>query len=506
MTSGSPRIPVIDVFAGPGGLSEGFWRTGRFDIRLSIEKDVHAYQTLKLRAFVHQFHYLRAPDDYYRLLTGEITTGDLYKLHPDAARAAEAEAWLAELGSASCADEGVDQRIVQALKGSHDGSWILIGGPPCQAYSLVGRSRRRNDPNFEKDPRHVLYRQYLRIIACHRPTVFVMENVTGILTSRLEGSRIFPRIVADLKDPGQALGIAGSAQYQLFSLRNGALSDDAESPWNFVLNAEDYGIPQARHRVILIGVRADVRTEPTRLRTATARATVADVLQDLPKLRSKLSKEEDSSQKWIGCLQAMAQEAWFKQLSDSQLHDRLCKNIRSLDSTLPTQGGSLCGNRPSPRLSKWILDNRVQDPPNHEVRGHMRTDLWRYLYAATFAAKYGRSPTIEDFPRSLWPHHANLVSATKHPIFGDRFRVQILEKPSKTIMAHISKDGHYYIHPDPLQCRSLTVREAARLQTFPDNYLFCGPRTEQYHQVGNAVPPLLAYQIALAVSHVFKSD
>lgn len=503
MTSGSPRIPVIDVFAGPGGLSEGFWRTGRFDIRLSIEKDVHAYQTLKLRSFVHQFRYLHAPDSYYRLLSGQIQADQLYKMYPDKAAVAAKRTWLAELGSASCTNETVDRRIEEALQDNHDDPWILLGGPPCQAYSLVGRSRRRNDPDFEKDPRHVLYQQYLRIIARHRPTVFVMENVTGILTSRLGGSEIFPKIIADLRDPGKALEIAGSAQYTLFPLRDDTLNGDGQLPWSYVLNAEDYGIPQARHRVILVGVRADVQTEPTRLQTVTSRATVADVLEGLPRLRSTLSKEEDSSEKWIACLQAIVQEGWFKKISDPWLKDQLRANISSLDPLLPTTGGCLRSNMASSRLSRWIRDKRVTIPPNHEARGHMRSDLWRYFYAATFAEKRHKSPTIEDFPRGLWPHHANLINTGGHAIFGDRFRVQLGEGPSTTVMAHISKDGHYYIHPDPLQCRSLTVREAARLQTFPDNYLFCGPRTEQYRQVGNAVPPMLAREIAQAVYSVF---
>jgi DNA (cytosine-5)-methyltransferase 1 len=368
---------------------------------------------------------------------------------------------------------------------------------------LVGRSRRTNDPDFEKDPRHVLYRQYLRIIAQHGPTVFVMENVTGILTSRLGGSKIFPRIVSDLRDPGKALGIAGSAKYNLFSLKDETLNGDAGSPWSYVLNAEDYGVPQARHRVILVGVRADIETEPARLHPEVSRSTVADALTDLPRLRSTLSKEDDSPAAWIACLQAMVQEEWFEKMPDSSLQKRLKANIRSLDPELGTAGGRLRGwKQPSP-LSIWIRDERIAVPPNHEARGHMRSDLWRYFYAATYAGEYHRSPTIEDFPKALWPHHANVVNTEGHPIFGDRFRVQLLQGPSTTVMAHISKDGHYYIHPDPLQCRSLTVREAARLQTFPDNYLFCGPRTQQYHQVGNAVPPMLAAKIAQAVCSVF---
>ena len=139
---------------------------------------------------------------------------------------------------------------------------------------------------------------------------------------------------------------------------------------------------------------------------------------------------------------------------------------------------------------------------NHQTRGHIRKDLYRYLFAAVFAQKEGRSPLLEDFPKTLLPKHENVADALEETKFNDRFRVQVAGRPSTTVVSHISKDGHYFIHYDPLQCRSLTVREAARLQTFPDNYRFEGHRTEQYKQVGNAVPPLLARQIAEIVAGI----
>jgi DNA (cytosine-5)-methyltransferase 1 len=154
------------------------------------------------------------------------------------------------------------------------------------------------------------------------------------------------------------------------------------------------------------------------------------------------------------------------------------------------------------RETTWFADARLHGACNHETRGHIRKDLHRYFFAAVFAKKRGRSPLLEDFPRALLPNHENVADALKETKFNDRFRVQLASRPSTTIVSHISKDGHYYIHYDPSQCRSLTVREAARLQTFPDNYFFEGPRTEQYKQVGNAVPPLLAKQIAQIVAEL----
>jgi DNA (cytosine-5)-methyltransferase 1 len=158
----------------------------------------------------------------------------------------------------------------------------------------------------------------------------------------------------------------------------------------------------------------------------------------------------------------------------------------NIDTSMPTA------------LRSWYHDPRLGGATLHETRAHMRSDLHRYLFASCYAAEFGCSPILAQFPEGLLPDHGN-VDDEDIP-FADRFRVQISQYPSTTIVSHISKDGHYYIHPDPSQCRSLTVREAARLQTFPDNYFFEGNRSEQYVQVGNAVPPYLARQIAGVVS------
>lgn len=172
-----------------------------------------------------------------------------------------------------------------------------------------------------------------------------------------------------------------------------------------------------------------------------------------------------------------------KRTSENQL-------IGREDRSLPADYGHV-----NDGLMQWIERPELRALAQHETRGHMVSDLGRYLFAAVYGQEYGSSPKAEDFPVSLVPNHKNWHTG----MFSDRFRVQIAGEPSTTVTSHISKDGHYFIHPDPMQCRSLTVREAARLQTFPDDYLFMGNRTEQYVQVGNAVPPFLARQIAALI-------
>ena len=151
----------------------------------------------------------------------------------------------------------------------------------------------------------------------------------------------------------------------------------------------------------------------------------------------------------------------------------------------------------------WFHDERIGGVLNHQSRSHMNSDIHRYLFCSVFAQQHHRAAKLSDFPDELLPNHKN-VDKGKIGLFSDRFRVQLRDSPANTVTSHISKDGHYYIHYDPTQCRSLSVREAARLQTFPDNYFFEGNVTQQYHQVGNAVPPLLARQLAETVYRIME--
>lgn len=506
--SAKQRMKVIDIFAGPGGLGEGFAAfkdndKSPFDLSLSIEKDPAAHSTLLMRSFYRQFGTVNIPDDYWEYLKGHITRDVLFQKFPRQISIAQNEARCLELGKTPYKD--VKSLITGKLQDAT--KWVLVGGPPCQAYSLAGRARMGSNPDFEKDERHFLYLEYLRIIADHRPPVFVMENVKGLLSAQHGGKRIIERILGDLRQPGRALAVRNNGlRYNLFSLIDENESNEID-PSAFLVKAEEYGIPQARHRILILGIRSDIDISPERLAKSEA-PSVAETISDLPRIRSTLSKEVDSYSAWKDALANVTKTKWYIKGRANGLYH----TIQEIDQALEVLGGSeltpgaeTLRYRGKPKAySKWYREGCDGVVTNHAGRGHMRSDLHRYLFASSFAAANGRSVQLGDFPSALLPAHKNVRESLINDYFGDRFRVQLKDKPSTTITSHISKDGHYFIHYDPSQCRSLTVREAARLQTFPDSYKFEGNRTSQYHQVGNAVPPLLSVQIAEIVYDILK--
>jgi DNA (cytosine-5)-methyltransferase 1 len=498
-------IPVVDVFAGPGGLGEGFSSliyadgTRAFRLALSIEKDPVAHRTLSLRAAFRLLGSSSARDTYYEYAKGLIDrpTLDRNPGFAEAFRHASAEARCEELGPDTHAS--TDAWIEEALAGQQD--WVLIGGPPCQAYSLAGRSRLRSKDveKFERDKRHFLYKEYLRIIEKFRPAIFVMENVKGMLSSTNGGEGIFERIVEDLSRP--ALGV----EYRIHSLVEDA-DKGSISKRDFVIRSENYGVPQARHRVILLGVRTDfARAKPGVLKPVAKPITVRDVIARLPKIRSRLSKEDDSPDAWLGVLSQLSIRAAKRSSTPDRLVTSIEKAVESAARRRTTGEQFISGNFPAAAesgLRDWFHDPDLGGVIHHTARSHMRSDLHRYLYLSAHVQELQHSLNLKTLPRFLVPDHSN--AKDEDAPFLDRFRVQRWDRPSTTVVSHIAKDGHYYIHPDPSQCRSLTVREAARLQTFPDNYFFEGNRTQQYHQVGNAVPPWLARQIGQIVLKLYE--
>ena len=526
------NIAVIDLFAGPGGLGEGFssLKVGNnhpFDIKISVEKEESAHKTLTLRSFYRKFSGKKVPKEYYEYLMDEsLGTNHLSNSYPEEWESARKETLYGpkELGNEEH-DEIVFSRLKE-IKRAHDGPFVVIGGPPCQAYSVMGRVKNNSLKGYtaEDDHRNFLYKEYLKVLAEVQPEVFVMENVRGLVTAKIEGEPIFPKILEDLECPGAALelsqGTTIKQHYYVYSLVKEPSTKlfPGEQPKyqnlnDYVIKAEDYGVPQSRHRVILLGVRKDLALEkqPGTL-DLRKKVSVKDIIDDLPNVRSGVSREEDSPESWKKIVQDVGFDLVEKLFTEgnTRLAEKVLNVIDNLSIPQKHRGHkrflnyNLNSTLENKELASFFLDSSLGGILNHYARGHMRSDLQRYLFCASYAELNWRdnnpSPTKKEFPRFLAPKHKSWDSGK----FSDRFRVQIKNRYATTITSHIGRDGHYFIHYDPKQCRSLTVREAARIQTFPDNYCFEGNQTQQYVQVGNAVPPYLAKQIANIVFKIIQ--
>jgi len=496
---------IVDLFAGPGGLGEGFASLDLggqtpFKVGLSVEKEASAHRTLTLRAFLraHQARHGALPQAFIDFHAGLIAEPDWREVDAAAWQHATAEAQCLELGTEPAA-AAID-RAIGALRRDFDET-ILIGGPPCQAYSLVGRARAKGKVGYvpEQDERHYLFREYFRVLDRLRPAAFVMENVKGMLSSTVESRLVFEMLMEDLA----SLGTGQGHHYEMRAIRvvdGRATLQEAAQPSDFIVRAEEFGVPQRRHRVIIVGIRSDlaVRASGASIAVYEVTRTVDDAIGMLPELRSGISRGRDDPASWRREVVEVARllAGIHRRSEDRPLRDAFSGIAAAVkdgmlaprhSARLPEGYGTS-----NDELLAWLERPALRGLAQHETRGHMPSDLGRYLFAAVFGGMRGYSPKASDFPLSLSPDHRNWHSG----VFNDRFRVQLAGEPSTTVTSHISKDGHYFIHPDPMQCRSLTVREAARLQTFPDDYYFLGNRTQQYVQVGNAVPPYLARQIA----------
>lgn len=630
------KAQIIDVFAGPGGLGEGFSaykdenNNFPFKIKISVEMELYAHKTLRLRAFTRYFTHknMPLPDIYLDYIAGKNKLlGKLIEFRTWAegkqtVTENDNNDWVVISPEFYCPDDfqeaktqykkewksillAIKQAIYEARrmtlgpdkKDIHKAikeqiapktPTILIGGPPCQAFSTVGRSRRKghvinnvvtntDEPavwDQDNDGRTWLYKEYIKIIHSFKPEIFVMENVRGMLSAKVDGTNgekvfVWKQIFADLNKPSNVVGRkTNKLEYDIYSLASdikftGNIDDlNQMNGADFVLNSKHYGIPQARERVILLGVRKDVSKKLgkafnamlTKIKTE-QQTYVSDAIGDLPILRSGVGRQEheyngkdapkqtcvraaDELEFWNTELKTKLQTA-VKRLKKSKNshqkkvwdmfnlaykgHNRLSKVSRShtvvAESDFKSTNDSIdkfstfpfsrltneCQDRSSleyvVQLKRWYRTNhKEQLVLNHETRNHMDSDLCRYIYSASY------SLIVPEEGERINPRLPELVEAGLDPkghknreSFIDRFRTQIWDRPATTITSHISKDGHYFIHPDPSQMRSFTVREASRIQTFPDNYFFDGPRTAQFIQVGNAVPPLLANKIARVI-------
>jgi DNA (cytosine-5)-methyltransferase 1 len=344
-----------------------------------------------------------------------------------------------------------------------------------------------------------------------------MENVKGLLSAKIKEQKVFDAIKSDLRNPGFVFPEYKSPKYKVYSLVKPPDDFDADgfpiynNDTDYLIKSEKYGIPQRRHRVILIGIREDLKTQiPDNLQPS-EEIKLKSVIGNLPVLRSGIGREVvgvNEKGNHIYSKIRNNQTNWEDVIigSREKLNYLFQERDKSKDIEFPTiQGKNFVScklnENSNPLYQNWYYDPRLNGVLNHETRTHLKEDLLRYLFSALYLDKYGDFPKLRDYPEWLLPMHKN----AKGGKFADRFRTQRPDEPATTVTSHISKDGHYFIHYDPSQCRSLTVREAARIQTFPDNYFFCGARTQQYHQVGNAVPPYLARPIGRIVKKILEN-
>jgi len=445
---------VIDLFAGCGGLSEGFKQCG-FKVISQIEMDEYACETLRTR----QLYYLLKEKNrryvYDKYLRGEISKNNVLAKYSDIKKIIKKR-----IINSTLKTETIDI-ILQRVKESvffHNATnfHVLLGGPPCQPYSIAGRSR---DPQrMEYDNRHYLYKFYLHILEELKPDFFVYENVPGLFSAKAKGKRIFMKILKDFSNLNPSYEITPPLE---------KVHDD---PNSYILNSKNFFIPQKRKRLFLIGYKKTLKNKDVRIKQ------IFYLLQKKSEIneRKGFLTVDDA----IGDLPALSpgkgNDYWYKEYSKS-------KNLKSYQIKMR-------------RGSPGIL--------NHKARTHMESDIERYKFFIEHHKNGNGSATLNNLKRErpdLLPNHRHLDK------FIDRFKVQWWNQPSSTITAHIRKDGHYYIHPDIYQCRSFSVREAARCQSFPDNYFFEGPRTSQFKQVGNAVPPLLGKEIAKVIKKSLDS-
>jgi len=462
---------IVDLFAGPGGLGEGFVSLEAgglhpFHIGISVEKEASAHRTLRLRAFLrdHVSRHGALPEAFVKFHAGVMDEPDWSGVDAAAWAEATAEARCLELGSEAAA-AAIDEAIGR-LRQSFDDT-ILIGGPPCQAYSLVGRARSRGKTDYvpEEDHRHYLFREYIRVLDRLRPAAFVMENVKGMLSSTVESRLVFEMLMEDLA----SLGTGHGHHYELRAIRlvdGMATLQEAAQPSDFIVRAEQFGVPQRRHRVIIVGMRSDLaaRAVGAKIPVSGPTRTVDETIGNMPPLRSGMSRASDSAEAWEKEVAGFAR--LLAKISRADEDGALASEFRKIIETLKRGAETRRSSAMLPSgygtsnddLMRWLERPGLRALAQHETRGHMATDLGRYLFAAVFGMVRGYSPKAADFPLALSPDHRNWHSG----VFNDRFRVQLAHEPSTTVTSHISKDGHYFIHPDPLQCRSLTVREAAR--------------------------------------------
>jgi len=414
-------LNFIDLFAGAGGLSEGFMQRG-FNPIAHVEMNTYAAMTLETRAIYYYLKKIRKLDIYYEYERGNITREQLLANTP-----CEVLQTVINEEMSTKTIKGIFAHIDEIM--AQDGIEnvdVIIGGPPCQAYSLVGRAQSSHmETPMEDDPRNELYKMYTQFLAKYHPRMFVFENVAGITTAR--NGVAFRNLQRQLKRVG----------YEI---------EPRE------LNAKDFGVLQNRRRMVIMGWLKGSNYHYPQFTNMRVNAIVNDVLSDLPALErgQKLDAYRD----------------------DVEISDY---------------------------LTRFMIRNRHDVLTHHVCRPNKERDVQIYRRTIERWNDNHKRLNYNDLPDELKTHR-------NRSSFVDRFKVVEGDKEfCHTVLAHLSKDGHHFIHPDIEQCRSISVREAARLQSFPDNYFFEGPRTAQFVQIGNAVPPLMAKGIAEQIQNILEA-
>ena len=415
---------VLDMFSGGGGLTEGFVRKS-FDFVAHIEKDPHAVNTLQTRLLYHNLQDLDENDlyeQYYeeRISREEFVGNTLAKTNQ---KHLIIDQEISQSTEKTIIAEIQSELLDRFGRTSVD---VIIGGPPCQAYSLVGRGKDKN--GMRNDPRNYLYKHYLHFLKVFQPEIFVFENVPGIISAKK--GLIYNNVIRGCSDIGYHL--------------------DKET---HILNACDFGVLQNRKRVIFIGWKKDHQLDYPDFLSKKLEENINGLLKDLPELQAGEGTD------------------------DFQLYGE---------------------EKPSQYLISKKIRNGNDGIRHHQARKHNINDRKIYKIAIEKWNDSKQRLHYNELPEKLKTHKNRLV-------FRDRFKVVDGNSYSHAILAHLGKDGHYFIHPDLTQARSLTVREAARIQSFPDDYLFEGPRLAKYVQVGNAVPPLMAEGIAAKIQGMLRS-
>lgn len=403
------KIKTVDLFAGCGGLTEGFAQSGLFETLACVEWESAQCQNLTKRLKEKW----NMADAEQRVIRFDIQRTD-------------------ELLSGFSDEEYGFSVGLDALVGSNLD--LIIGGPPCQAYSIAGRIR--DEHGMKNDYRNFLFESYLKVVEHFKPKAFVFENVPGLLSAK----------------PGET-PIVELIQQQFAAAGYAVISDLR----NAVVDVSDYGVPQRRKRVIILGLRKESYGDEC---TVLLKKFYEEIL---PSLKPKKKKTLRDAIGDLPCLYPADEVIIF--------------DGRKTAHTLPQM-----------------------EIKNHITRYHNQRDIQLFsMMAADIESGANQYLSIEA-RKDLYTQHTGKTSNIH------KYHVLTWDEPSTTIPAHLCKDGLRHIHPDSKQARTITVREAARIQTFPDDYEFVGAMTDQYKMIGNAVPPEFSRRLALAVHKLFFED